>query len=1232
MNNKTLWWGIGLLVAIAAVAAWYYPQISDTSDIFFYQKMAGDVGHMRTGAAPGEPSAWYPPFAAIVFYVVSLVPHVPFAALWLSFVMLAIAAATAYLYFGLKEEKAYLLPAAIIVCLLLLGVDVVLARYDILIGLLIILAWRSHRAQKFDMAILWLVLAIGLKAIPAVLLPIFLLTMPRAEKIWWKSAVWRKAGIGLLLGLAITIIVPGALLKPQHAWQAAKAFATYQSGRGFQVESVWSGVDMLAKNSLHQQALLGYHHFATHNLDLGTVYLNISTALVVLGLLAGYVVLWRKRAAVGEIAPHIVAAITWVLLTASVFSPQFLLWAIPLALMWFAEKVSSWKKWPKDLIAPLAFIAVILLFSQWIYPWHYVEFLQQQYVFNTMMLNFRNLAVALLCFWCLRFLGVRLPHAFKAPFISAWNFLKKPSAPLTVQQKKVAGIVIIAIAAAFIAYICAFKLLDRDFWWHIKAGEIMVNTHKLISVEPFAYTRAGQAYVATHEWLAQIILYFIYHAFGANGIIVFRTLTMAAIFGLFLWIDRKRAWLNSLLVILAANAVQPGFIERPQLFTFIIFAVMLYMAIDVLRRGLTQRHIIWFVVLEILWVNLHGAASLLGLLIVGSLALQYLYDWWRLPANSRPQLQEASKPWLYALGGMVLGMLISPATYHNFTYIYQLLNDHTIIFINEWQPRNFAVYLGDYWIIWIVAAWALLSTRRNWVFSGLLVLITGYLSRKALRHEMLFAFAAVAITIYQLEKNKWYAKFTDFLASRQVAAVALLMISWGALALYSKAHFLNFAQEDQLFGYGVFAPAKGAEAYIEKNNLQGHMFNTYGIGGYLLNKGYPNRQVYIDGRNVDYGFDFMNATYQGAIDDAGWEKLDKKFNFNYAVIDYTAIAKVGRAGYSVHLDKNPNWPLVYLDDWTAIYVKKTPENKDIIARDQYKILNPINIDKGQVLDTLTDANKADIKKELQRVIDSNPDGVDGRILLARVYISDNQFDKARELLGQVQKIQPHLPDTYQLLASIALAQQQWIEAAAQYDKMLANLGSAYPDVNYAAIAEVYSKAGKWLKGGFYNWLARPAVANAPAENPLATPTPTPSAAPAGTDATTQNTIADLLSGIGDDINKYNEQGIDLAQKGQVDPAKDAFLNALKLDPGNPKTLNNLGVLSLQTGKIDEAVDYLKRAFDRSKNDYADAHFNLAIAYYKQGKIQDALAEAKTAQKQGRKEADQLITFLEGKLK
>src|SRR3989344_3828990 len=130
MKQTPLVWAFLGIVVLGALATWYYPRVDQFSDIFFYEKISSDVASVRGGSAPGEPAAWYPPFAATVFYGIGRIPSLSYVQAWLMFAVCAVAAATAYVYWVLREKRAYLLPLAIILCFFLIGSNVTFARYD----------------------------------------------------------------------------------------------------------------------------------------------------------------------------------------------------------------------------------------------------------------------------------------------------------------------------------------------------------------------------------------------------------------------------------------------------------------------------------------------------------------------------------------------------------------------------------------------------------------------------------------------------------------------------------------------------------------------------------------------------------------------------------------------------------------------------------------------------------------------------------------------------------------------------------------------------------------------------------------------------------------------------------------------------------------------------------------------------------------------------------------------
>src|ERR1041385_5046732 len=54
-----------------------------------------------------------------------------------------------------------------------------------------------------------------------------------------------------------------------------------------------------------------------------------------------------------------------------------------------------------------------------------------------------------------------------------------------------------------------FQLPVLDFWWHLKLGELIANTHSIPRTDLFSFTASGQTYVV-QNWLAELIYYGLY--------------------------------------------------------------------------------------------------------------------------------------------------------------------------------------------------------------------------------------------------------------------------------------------------------------------------------------------------------------------------------------------------------------------------------------------------------------------------------------------------------------------------------------------------------------------------------------------------------------------------------------------------------------------------------------------------------------------------------------------------
>jgi tetratricopeptide (TPR) repeat protein len=584
-----------------------------------------------------------------------------------------------------------------------------------------------------------------------------------------------------------------------------------------------------------------------------------------------------------------------------------------------------------------------------------------------------------------------------------------------IHLKSVFSFVAVLTTLGAIVLLCAFKVSAPDFWWHVKAGEVMWESLSLIHIDPFSYPRAGEEYLATHEWLAQLIIAGVFNIGGSTGAIALRTIAMVLLSLLFFFLGKKHIVLSSILSIWSTSFLIMFLRVRPQLFTFVFFLSFLTCLFVLLDRPKLKKWIIpLLILLEILWVNMHGGAALLGPILFGAFALQQIWSTGRIPQ------------WiLCTFLGLIFSFFVSPTPFENITYVTNLFTDQTVQFIREWQPRVIEGYVKNYSLLWILAIGTLLYTKRKCIFSALILLGIGYLSLRAIRHEPLFIMAAVGLILYQVSSSKITLPLKRLYIPINI--VISIVIIW-----FAYQNYMVLTQRHYLRGYGSFEPIKDSYEFIEKENLTGNMFNTYGDGSYLLYRGYPDRKNFVDGRNIDHGFSFMQKLFRAAQDANTWDVLDDTYNFSYAVVGYESILAIGDLPYSAHLNRSPNWSLVYIDDFSAVYVKNIEANKEVIKKYAYTLLTPEILEYMQV--------SYDMEEELLHVTREDLVGIKGLRALSKIYLAQGKYDEVHNIVLEMFRRIPENFEAYEILGQVSIKEEKWEQAYNAYVKA-AHLGS-----------------------------------------------------------------------------------------------------------------------------------------------------------------------------------------------
>ena len=62
-------------------------------------------------------------------------------------------------------------------------------------------------------------------------------------------------------------------------------------------------------------------------------------------------------------------------------------------------------------------------------------------------------------------------------------------------------------------------IADPDFWWHLRTGQLIVQTQSIPHIDPFSFTKTGAPWI-THEWLSELFIYKLFQL-GGYGLLIF---------------------------------------------------------------------------------------------------------------------------------------------------------------------------------------------------------------------------------------------------------------------------------------------------------------------------------------------------------------------------------------------------------------------------------------------------------------------------------------------------------------------------------------------------------------------------------------------------------------------------------------------------------------------------------------------------------------------------------------
>jgi hypothetical protein len=126
------------------------------------------------------------------------------------------------------------------------------------------------------------------------------------------------------------------------------------------------------------------------------------------------------------------------------------------------------------------------------------------------------------------------------------------------------------------------------------------------------------------------------------------------------------------------------------------------------------------------------------------------------------------------------------------------------------------------------------------------------------------------------------------------------------------------------------------------------LYNDAAFGGYLIWRGYPQRRVFLDGRNEVHAA--LLRDLSAALDDGRrWQDLLARHDVEGAVVAYradliaardAATGAMARSTFSELHFPQARWALVYWDDMAMVFIRRQGRFQSLAAELEYRRARP----------------------------------------------------------------------------------------------------------------------------------------------------------------------------------------------------------------------------------------------------------------------------------------------------
>jgi hypothetical protein len=469
-------------------------------------------------------------------------------------------------------------------------------------------------------------------------------------------------------------------------------------------------------------------------------------------------------------------------------------------------------------------------------------------------------------------------------------------------------------------YFFSFVTADPDLWGHVKFGEATWQTKALSPHNLYSFTAPDHPWI-NHEWLSELIFYAIYTLLGDAGLLVLKLgaglviVWLISRIGLFRAVDMIPLAIGFSLVI---SVISPGFMVRPQLFSFLGFTGFFYIFHCYFEK---RKNRLWLLpLIMVIWCNSHGG------FLIGWGQFTIILVWQSLVYVLRDQKAGPSLRGLFFWYVLTtLACLLTPYGPKLLVFLYHSLSMPRPI--GEWNPVRILdtsfVRLKILAALFVASLVYASGRKKQWE----VVLIAATLIL-ALKHQRNTPFFAIAMGPFLVE---WLTFVSDRLnvgkhkITLSRGTCSLLSVFLLLLASYQIGHatYRYWKAGFHIIVDPSYYPVQ-AVRFMKVNGIKGNLVVPFEWGEYAIWKLHPGCRVSIDGRfRTAYPEDVLRDHIFPVSDDVAWSRLIKKYPadmiLSRQIPFFWNLIKASR-----------EWVYVYSDRVAIVFVRNDGKNRGVL--------------------------------------------------------------------------------------------------------------------------------------------------------------------------------------------------------------------------------------------------------------------------------------------------------------